>query len=98
MCGGGPPPGKTLASIKLYVPPVSSFDATIVLMSPTIAMCFPLLGSTIFTFLFSNATPSKTPVNCAKGSHYDASVYHSCIDNRYPIADMNGKSTGICVV
>jgi hypothetical protein len=29
MCGAGPPPGKTLAWIRLYVPPVSSFDAKI---------------------------------------------------------------------
>ena len=38
MCGAGPPPGKTFASIKLYVLPVSSFDATIVLMSPATAI------------------------------------------------------------
>jgi hypothetical protein len=52
MCGIGPPPGKTLASIKEYVPPVSSLDARIVFISPTIAMCFPLFGSRILFFCY----------------------------------------------
>jgi hypothetical protein len=42
MCGIAPPPGKTLASIKLYVPPVSSLIQQLFFINPFSKLSFPL--------------------------------------------------------